>query len=114
MERRQHTRVPIEDVTVEIYTQSGDPDSPEVCTILNLSETGMLFEATGSYPPKQLLRLTFVLPDSMVIIRTNATVIHTHQQWDGLHVGVEFGKLGTLERREIKQFVEQWNRNQAR
>ena len=114
MERRQHTRVPIEDVTVEIYTPDGDPDSPEVCTILNISETGMLFEATDSYPPKQLLRLTFVLPDSMVIIRTDATVIHTRRQWDGQHVGVKFGKLGALERREIKQFVERWNSTRDR
>ena len=105
-EKRRHVRVPIESVTVEVYSPEGDLDHPEICSILNISEAGMLYDCSQRYAPPQALRLTFMLPDSIVIIRTDAVVVHAYRQGDSSCIGVRFVKLDSAERSAIKRFVQ--------
>lgn len=109
-ERRQHIRVEIDYVTVEVYPSSelfSSPEVSDICSVLNLSENGMGFSSDKNYEPGRLLRLTFVLPDSMVIIRTNAIAIHSRQKNDNSYeIGVQFKNLGIAERKIIKHVIE--------
>jgi hypothetical protein len=104
-EKRRSARVPIENVTVEIYSADGQPESPEVCDIENLSEGGMLFKCSKSYRVGQTLRLTFLVPDSIVAIRSDAAVVHGRVDLSGRYVGVRFAKLGVPEHASLQQFV---------
>jgi len=107
-ERRKFPRIDT-DVTVEVYTssvQTDDPDIAEICSVQNLSETGMRFIATHTFSPQQLLRLTFLLPDSIIIIRTDAQVIHLHRSKEhSAEVGVEFTNISMAERKLIRHFI---------
>jgi hypothetical protein len=106
LEKRRHLRIPIENVTVEVYTPGGEVDHPEICSILNLSESGMLFEGQSYYEEGQLLRLTFMLPETMGIIRTLATAMHTYEERDRQYVGVHCDRLSVFDRACIRQFVQ--------
>jgi hypothetical protein len=106
LEKRRHLRVPIENVTVEVYTPGGEADHPEICSILNLSEGGMLFEAQSPYENGQILRLTFLLPETMIIIRTLATIAHVYDDGDRQYIGANCDRLSTFERACIRQFVQ--------
>lgn len=110
VERRQFPRVEIDYVTVEVYKPGAHPsitEVEEICPVLNLSETGMKFGAEQSFTNGQLLKLTFVLPDSMVVIRTDATVIHISQPKGSniQDIGVQFKNLGLAERKLISHFI---------
>lgn len=106
-EKRTHRRIPLEDVTVEICTPRGVSDLVDICPIMNLSRSGMLFECHHRYRLSQTLRLTFVLPESIIIFRTNARVAHTYSANMRTFVGVHFEKLCTAELRAIDHFIEQ-------
>ena len=107
-ERRKHPRIET-DVTVEVYTSplhTAEPEVAEICTVINLSESGMRFYAGQRFSTSQLLRLTFLLPDSIIIIRTDARVIHIQKNNKGtLEVGVEFTNISIAERKLIRHFV---------
>ncbi len=108
-ERRKHPRIET-DVTVEVYTSAlhiAQPELAEICNVINLSESGMMFRATKRFTANQLLRLTFLLPDSIIIIRTNARVIHI-QKADRNHrdIGVEFTNISPSNRKLIRHFVD--------
>lgn len=105
LEKRRHLRVALENVTVEVYDAQGEPEGPEVCPILNLSEAGMLFETHNDYQENQHIRLTFMLPNSIVIIRTNAEVVHQYWQSESGFVGVRFQKIGVSEKANIRSYV---------
>mgnify|MGYP001124051449 CR=1 FL=1 len=104
-EKRLKPRVPIEDVTVEVYASDGRPDKPEVCDILNLSEGGLLFRCLNQYELSQLVRLTFVVPQTLVIVRTDAQVVHTYHADSDKYVGARFLRLDVSERNCIDRFV---------
>lgn len=108
-ERRQYPRIEIDYVTVEVYKSfQKSTEVEEICPVLNLSENGMKFSAEQSFAIEQLLRLTFVLPDSMVVIRTDAIIVHLSaaQNKNMLDVGVQFKNIGIAERKLISHFID--------
>jgi hypothetical protein len=106
-DKRKNARVPVEDVTVEIYSADGKPSSPEVCEIINLSEGGLLFTSGKSYTISQPLRLTFIIPNTILTVRTDAVVVHSYVDLSGKYVGVRFAKLDVPEQSTIRHYVEQ-------
>ena len=107
-ERRRYPRVSLNHVTVEVYSTTGVPDSPEFCFIINVSETGLLFKTDlgKQYASDATLRLTFVIPDNNVIIRTDAKIVHVRETDLSVYVGVEFGVMGGVEQKALKEFVD--------
>lgn len=107
-ERRQFPRIDA-DVTVEVYTsamQTAEPDIAEICAVINLSETGMRFHAARTLSSDNLLRLTFLLPESIIIIRTDARVVHAHKRKDStVEIGVQFTNISMSERKLIRHFI---------
>jgi c-di-GMP-binding flagellar brake protein YcgR len=108
-ERRKHPRIET-DVTVEVYMtniHTSEPEVAEICTVIDLSESGMRFLATGKFTSQQLLRLTFLLPDSIIIIRTDARIVH-QRKGKGNHTefGVEFTNISKAERKLIRHLVD--------
>ena len=109
-ERRQYPRVDIDFVTVEVYSSlliTEPPKVAEICSMINLSENGMMFKADNAFEQGALLRLTFILHESPIIIRTDATVVHVNS--DRRHereIGVQFKNIGLTEQRLIRHFVE--------
>jgi hypothetical protein len=75
--------------------------------VINLSESGMRFHAKQDFSTGQQLRLTFLLPNSIVIIRTDAFIIYlTNQDRDGFDVGVQFKNIGIAEKKLIRHFID--------
>jgi PilZ domain len=108
MDRRQYPRVSLNHVTVEVYSELGQLTSPEFCFIINVSENGMLFKADAQksgYGASMHLRLTFVLPDNNIVIRTDATAIHVRATELSQYVGVQFKNLSLAEIKLIREFV---------
>jgi len=108
IERRRYPRVSLNHVTVEVYSNLGQLTSPEFCFIINVSENGMLFKADGNepgYETSMLLRLTFVLPDNNIVIRTDATAIHVRVTDLSQYVGVQFRNLSLAEVKLVRDFV---------
>jgi c-di-GMP-binding flagellar brake protein YcgR len=107
VERRQAPRIHIDYVTVEVYPSqefASSPEISEICSVIDLSEAGMRFKADNLYKAGQIIRLTFVLPDSIVVIRTNAIIIHSDSR---LHeIGVQFKNLGIAEHKLIQHVIE--------
>jgi c-di-GMP-binding flagellar brake protein YcgR len=107
-ERRRYPRVSLNHVTVEVYSDAGIPDNPEFCFIINVSENGMLFKTDAHpnlYLSDKMLRLTFVIPENNVIIRTDADVIHISETDLSAYVGVQFKSMGSAEHKTLKEFV---------
>ena len=107
-ERRKFPRVDVDFVTVEIYRDdSFATDHAEICSVINLSLTGMRFDSDRKFSKDQLLKLTFVLPESMVIIRANAKIIHFSEVSNEMYsYGVQFKKLGMFEQKQIEHFIQ--------
>ena len=108
-ERRKHPRIET-DVTVEVYTSplhTAEPEVAEICSVINLSESGMLFTSSQLFDATKLLRLTFLLPDSIIIIRTDARVIHAQKgKSENREIGVQFTNIDVAERKLIRHFVD--------
>jgi hypothetical protein len=108
-EKRHYQRIVVDYVTVEVYSSmaklADELDIVDICSVINLSENGMLFSADHPFTKGQLLRLTFNLPHSMVIIRTDALVIHVLKMKGMDEVGVQFTHLGISEQKLIQHFV---------
>jgi len=107
-ERRKFPRVDVDFVTVEIYRDdSFATDHAEICSVVNLSLTGMRFDSDRKLNKDQLLKLTYVLPESMVIIRANAKIIHMSEISNNMYsYGVQFKKLGMFEQKQIEHFIQ--------
>lgn len=110
-ERRNFPRVDIDYVTVEVYKSFSNntiTEIEEICSVINLSETGMKFRAEQCFVKDQLLHLTFVLPNSMVVIRAKSTVVYIFPTQDRnfFDIGVQFKNLGMAERKLIRHFVD--------
>ena len=107
-DRRKHPRIET-DVTVEVYTSPlhiAEPEVAEICNVINLSESGMRFDAARRFTSNQLLRLTFLLPESIIIIRTDARVIHIQKGGrNNNELGVKFTNINPTERKLIRHFV---------
>jgi hypothetical protein len=107
-ERRKNPRIEVDFVTVEIYREMPFvTELAEICPVVNISKAGMRFKSDMKFTPVQLLRLTFVLPESMVIIRTNAVIVHFSDMDKGLYsYGVQFKNLGITEQTMINHFIQ--------
>ncbi len=110
-DKRRSARIPIEDVTVEVYAETGEPCKPEVCDIVNLSEGGMLFNCSSSYDISQTVRLTFIIPNSMMTVRTDAVVVHGFVDLSGRYIGVRFSRLDPAEQACLHQFAQRYQNN---
>jgi c-di-GMP-binding flagellar brake protein YcgR len=108
-ERRQYPRVSLTHVSVEVYDSAGVLERPEFCFIINVSENGLLFKSDGKndrYQAKGLVRVTFTLPDNAIVIRTDATIIHTQATELSVYVGVQFKNLTFSDQKSIQEFVQ--------
>lgn len=109
IERRKFPRIDIDLVTVEVYeTQQSDSSvsMTEICSVVNISEDGMCFLADHKFEDQKLLRLTFLLPESIVIIRTDAVVAYiTKNSIKEYAIGVQFKDLDPAERKQICHFI---------
>jgi hypothetical protein len=109
LERRKFPRIDIDLVTVEVYESNqfnAETHIAEICSVENISEEGLLFTGEHLFLTSQVLRLTFLLPESIVIIRTDAVVAHVGKIGSKLYsTGVQFQKLGEMERKQIRHFI---------
>jgi hypothetical protein len=106
MEKRKSPRIIVDFVSVEIYHTAGrsDPEMREICPVRNISESGMMFEADKVLDSGTILRLTFALPDSPIVIRTDAIVVHATRKkvWE---TGVQFKNLAIAEQKLLQHFI---------
>jgi hypothetical protein len=107
-ERRKSPRVNVDFVTVEVYMKlPSTTELAEICTVINLSISGMRFKSDRKFLPEQLLRLTFVLPESMIIIRSNANIVHCSEvERRKYSYGVQFVGIGEMEQKLINHFIQ--------
>ena len=102
-EKRQTPRIFPLLVSVEVTSIAQGP-TRETCTIRNLSETGMMFESALRFNQWDILRLTFMLPDTTFAIRTEAIVIHVLDKGT-YHTGVQFKSLAIAEHTLLRKFI---------
>jgi len=106
-ERRKAPRIDVDFVTVEVCGVQSTPELAEICPIINLSQNGMRFKSDRMFPVNQLLHLTFILPESIVIIRVTAEVIHYKELEHRKHsYGVQYVNIGVSEQKLINHFVQ--------
>jgi Tfp pilus assembly protein PilZ len=105
-ERRRFQRITINFVTVEVITPQGQPETPEFCFVINLSENGLMFRSERDYRSGQMLMLTFTIPDGQeTMIRTKAIVIHRQELDSSKFIGVQFKELGIAEHRLLRNYI---------
>jgi c-di-GMP-binding flagellar brake protein YcgR len=108
-ERRQYPRVSLTHVSVEVYDSGGELETPEFCFIINVSENGMLFKSDGKnerYKATKTVRLTFTLPDNAIVVRTDATIVHSQSTDLSVYVGVQFKNLLSSDQKSLQDFVQ--------
>jgi c-di-GMP-binding flagellar brake protein YcgR len=105
-ERRKAQRIDVDFVTVEIYHEQLSSLGPsEICNVINLSISGMRFISDNKFDSTQTLRLTFVLPESMIVIRINSVIIHQSEAHGKYSYGVHFKNMGLAEQKLIEHFI---------
>ncbi len=109
-ERRQHIRVPLTYVTVEVYSSVKKLEEQETCSIVDISVNGMKFISQKNFQISQPLRVTFVLPGSTIPIRANAAVVYQQPRESLLHTGIQFTNLGLVEFALLKKYIETFNK----
>ena len=106
IEKRKSQRIIVDFVSVEVYHSiaGAEPEMREICPVRNISESGMMFEADRSIDTGTTLRLTFALPDSPIVIRTDAIVVHANKKkiWQ---TGVQFKNLAIAEQKLLQHFI---------
>ncbi|MBD3347245.1 MAG: hypothetical protein GF401_19495 [Chitinivibrionales bacterium] len=105
IEKRRYPRANVSFVTVEVYTRPGVPESPEMCFVINLSEDGMMFRSDREYELGQVVLLTFSLPSNEVIIKNDATIIHSRKVNTSTFCGVQFKSMALAERKYLRDFI---------
>lgn len=107
-DRRRYPRIDIDFVTVEVYMEDTTrTELAEICPVVNLSLSGMRFNSDRQFSTEKLLRLTFILPESMIIIRVNATIVHIHESEPRKYsYGVNFDNLGPTQEQLINHFIQ--------
>jgi hypothetical protein len=108
IEKRKSPRIIVDFVSVEVYVNKSaterESEIREICSIRNISETGMMFEIDKPFDPGTILRLTFALPDSPIVIRTDAIIIHTTKK-KTYELGVQFKNLALAEQNLLRHFL---------
>jgi hypothetical protein len=108
LEKRKAPRIIVDYVSVEVHVNAGltvqKDEVREICTVCNISETGMMFESDRPFDAGAVLQLTFALPDSPIVIRTHAIVIHTTRK-RSFHIGVQYKNLALAEQKLLRHFL---------
>lgn len=108
MEKRKSVRIIVDFVSVEVYVNAPEfgrePEMREICAVRNISESGMMFEIGKPFDPGTILRLTFALPDSPIVIRTDAIVIHATKK-KTYEIGVQYKSLAIAEQKLLQHFM---------
>ncbi|MBN1130709.1 MAG: PilZ domain-containing protein [Chitinispirillaceae bacterium] len=108
LDKRKSPRIIVDYVSVEIYTLASDIDREteirDICTVRNISETGMMFESDKQFGIGAILRLTFALPESPIVIRTDAIVIHASRK-KSFDIGVQYKNLALAEQKLLHHFM---------
>ncbi len=106
-EKRKSPRITVDLVSVEINVlprAGSESEVEEICAAENISESGMMFEAAMPFNPGDLLRLTFALPESPIVIRTDAIVVHAMKR-KKFDIGVQFKDLAIAEQKLLQHFI---------
>ncbi len=106
MDSRKHPRVSVNFVTVEVLTALGELQSSELCFVINVSQSGMLFRGQNEYTVSQPLVLTFTIPTKDMVIRTDAFVVHTQKLQTSCFYGVQFKNISLAEHAILKEYIE--------
>jgi hypothetical protein len=108
LEKRKSPRIIVDFVSVEVYAATLDipreTEMREICTVRNISESGMMFESDKPFDSGSLLLLTFALPDSPIVIRTDAIVVHSSRR-KSFETGVQFRNLAIVEQKLLRHFI---------
>jgi hypothetical protein len=106
IEKRQHLRIPLAFVTVDVYSTLKQIESTETCSIVDISVSGMKLISSNHYEINQPLRVTFILPGSTIPIRGDVIVMYQQPRNSLLHTGVQFTNLGLVEFALLKKYIE--------
>lgn len=106
IEKRRHARISLTYVTVDAISVTGEIKKTETSSVIDISESGMKFSTPTAYPVNFLLRLTFILPDTALPIRTEASVIHQQKFLETYHTGVKFKGMTLAEYTILKTYIE--------
>lgn len=108
IEKRKAPRIIVDYVSVEIDANHdaapAEEGTREICAVKNISETGMMFESDKPFDPGKILRLTFALPDSPIVIRTSALVVHASAKRPSA-IGVQYRNLAIAEQKLLRHFM---------
>lgn len=106
IEKREHIRVPLTYVTVDVYSSVEKVESSETCSIIDMSVNGMGFISKQHYEISQPLHITFILPGSTIPVRANAIVVYQIPRNDLKHTGIQFTNIGLAEFALMKKYIE--------
>lgn len=106
IEKRKHSRVSLAYVTVDTISVTGEIKKTETNSVIDISESGMKFSTPTAYPVNFQLRLTFILPDTALPIRTEASVIHQQKIQEIYQTGVQFKGMTLAEYTILKTYIE--------
>ncbi|MBD3321891.1 MAG: hypothetical protein GF350_12415 [Chitinivibrionales bacterium] len=104
-DKRRFPRANVRFVTVEVYSSLGIPELSEMCFVINLSEDGMMYRSERKYEIGRRVLLTFTLPDTETIIKTDATIVHARAVNNSEFCGVQFKNLALAERKYLRDFI---------
>lgn len=106
LEKRRHSRIALTYVTVDTISVTGEIKKTETNGVMDISESGMKFTTITAYPVNFQLRLTFILPDTALPIRTEAIVIHQQKIQEVYQTGVQFKGMTLAEYTILKTYIE--------
>jgi c-di-GMP-binding flagellar brake protein YcgR len=105
-DRRLYPRISLHHVTVEVYPGGTISwSTPQLCLIVNMSETGMQFKSEHCIAEQNPVYLTFILTHNYIIINTQAVVVHCKESGTEWCVGVQFTKIEKSDRNLIREFI---------
>lgn len=105
-EKRRHSRISLTYVTVDTISVTGEIKKTETNSVIDLSESGMKFSTVTAYPVNFLLRLTFILPDTALPIRTEGIVVHQQKIQESYQTGIQFKGMTLAEYTILKTYIE--------
>lgn len=108
IEKRRHSRISLTYVTVDTISVTGEIKKTETNSVIDISESGMKFSTPTAYPVNFQLRLTFILPDTALPIRTEANIVHQQKIQGTYQTGVQFKGMTLAEYTILKTYIERY------
>jgi hypothetical protein len=106
IEKRQHIRLPLTFVTVDVISKSNKIESSETCSVIDISENGMKIISRRLYKMRQSLHITFVLPGNSIPIHAESIVIYQQPHNSLMYTGIQFVKLDLVEFTLLKKYID--------